>query len=74
MTRHRPGAVAALGFGLGFLLAGVALLLQELDLLAMRWTYVLPIILLIVGAVILLSGFVGAHRDRPTHQGQVPVP
>jgi len=32
------------------------------------------LVLLIVGAVILLSGFVGAHRDRPTHQGQVPVP
>lgn len=56
------GALAALAFGLGYLLAGGALLLQELDLLTLRWTYVLPLILLIVGVVLLGSGLLSAHR------------
>lgn len=74
MTRNRAGSVAALGFGLAFLLAGVALLLQELELLTLRWNYVLPLILLVVGAVVLLSGFVGAHRERRAHEEGVKTP
>jgi hypothetical protein len=31
----------ALGFGLGYILAGTALLLPELDLLTLRWSFVL---------------------------------
>jgi hypothetical protein len=67
-SRHRSSA-AALGYGLAFLLAGAALLLQELELLTLRWTYVLPLILLIVGAAVLLSGFVQARRDTRGRTG-----
>lgn len=56
------GSVATLALGLGYLLAGGALLLQELDLLTLRWTYVLPLILLTVGVVLLGSGLLSAHR------------
>ena len=74
MRRDDRGSAAALGYGLAFLLAGSALLLQELDLLTLSWTYVLPLILLIVGAVVLLSGFVQARRDsQRTGPGDVMV-
>lgn len=67
MRRDDRGSAAALGYGLAFLLAGSALLLQELDLLTLSWAYVLPLILVIVGAVVLLSGVVQAHRDANEH-------
>jgi hypothetical protein len=66
MNRHGTGAAAAAGFGVGFLLAGAALLLQELDLLTLRWSFVLPLIVIAAGAAVLLSGVVGAHRSRPS--------
>lgn len=62
MSRHDSGAVAAAGFGLGFLLLGCALLLQELDMLTLRWSFVLPLIVVTVGVVVLVSGLTGAHR------------
>lgn len=54
-----------LGAAVGFLLAGIALLLQELDLLILRWSMVLPAIVITIGVVTLLAGAVGAHRSRP---------
>lgn len=51
----RYRTLGALALGLGYLLAGGALLLQELDLI-LRWTYVLQLIPLTVGVVLLLSG------------------
>ena len=36
MSNKDTGAAAAAGFGVAFLLAGIALLLQELDLLTRR--------------------------------------
>lgn len=56
------GWLTALGFGLGYVLAGAALLLQELDLVTMRWSFVLPLIVLAVGLALLGSGLFGAHR------------
>jgi len=53
-----------LGAAIGFLLAGLALLLQELDLLFLRWSSVLPAIVITIGIVILSAGAVGAHRSR----------
>jgi hypothetical protein len=55
-----------LGAAVGFLLAGLALLLQELDLLVLRWSTVLPAIVITIGTVTLLAGAVGAHRSRRT--------
>ena len=71
MTRTGPGPVAALGFGVGFLLAAVALVLQELDLATLRWSVVLPLILMAVGLVVVLSAFLGAHRSA--HSGGRPT-
>jgi hypothetical protein len=53
-----------LGAGVGFLLAGTALLLQELGLLVVRWSAVLPAIVITVGVVTLFAGAAGAHRSR----------
>ena len=55
---------AAMGFGFGFMLAGVLLLLQDLALPTARWSFVLPLILVVVGALVLISGFTGIHRLR----------
>ena len=55
---------AAMGFGFGFMLAGVMLLLQDLALATARWSLVLPLILVVVGALVLISGFTGVHRLR----------
>ena len=52
---------------MAYLLAGTALLLQELDLLTLNWSYLLPLILITVGAAVLLSGLLGVHRAG--HQG-----
>lgn len=63
MNRQQGGVATTLGFGVGFLLAGMALLLQELDMFSLRWTFVLPVILATVGLVVLASGLIGAHRE-----------
>ena len=62
MSRAHGGAAAA-GFGFTFLLIGIALLLQELGLLTLRWSLLLPVIVLGVGLVVVVSGLVGAHRS-----------
>lgn len=66
MSRPDPGAPVALGFGLFFVLAGIALVLQELELLVLRWAYVLPAIVVAVGVALLMSGIAQAHR---AHRG-----
>jgi len=53
---------AGIGFGVGFILAGVLLLLQELALPITRWPFVLPLILSTVGVLVLISGFARIHR------------
>ena len=64
MSDQVQGAAVAAGFGAGFLLAGAVLLLQELGLLTMRWSLVLPLIVTIVGVVVVFSGIIGAHHAR----------
>lgn len=63
MSNKDTGGAAAAGFGVAFLLAGIALLLQELDLLALRWSFVLPLIVITAGLVVVFSGLIGAHRS-----------
>ena len=72
MNSQGTGAAAAAGFGVGFLLAGAALMLQELDLLTLRWSFVLPLIVITAGVAVVLSGVVGAHRSRPSAGASVP--
>lgn len=57
-------SAGTLGTGLGFVLAGVLLLLQELGMLTVGWDVALPAVLLAVGAVTALSGLAGAARAR----------
>jgi cytochrome c oxidase subunit IV len=63
-TGRGPVSAAAVGFGAAYLLAGTALLLQELGLLALRWSLVSPLLLLAVGLVVVVMGFTGAHGSR----------
>lgn len=64
MSKPDSGAATAAGFGAAFLLAGVALLLQELGILTLSWSVVLPLIVIVAGCAVVLSGLVGAHRAR----------
>lgn len=63
MDDRTGAALGAFALGLGYLLFGGALLLQEMDLLTLRWSYLLPLILLTVGAVVLAAGLLSAHRS-----------
>jgi ABC-type spermidine/putrescine transport system permease subunit II len=56
------GVATTIGFGIAFLLAGIALLLQELGMVSLRWSFVLPAIVAAVGLAVLLTGIFGAHR------------
>ena len=62
--QHAAYPGAAIGFGVGFMLAGVLLLLQDFGLPTTQWPLVLPLILVIVGLLVLISGFAGIHRLR----------
>ena len=63
-ARGQPAAYpgAAIGFGAGFILAAVLLLLEELALPDTRWPFVLPLILAAVGVLVLSSGIARIHR------------
>ena len=64
MSEQRQ-SFAALGFGVTFCLAAVALLLQELNVVQLSWSIVAPIIVLIIGVVVVSSGVMMARRpDR----------
>ena len=53
---------AALGFGATFCLAAMLLLLQELNVVQLRWSIVAPIVVLVIGVVIVSSGVIMARR------------
>ena len=46
----------ALVWGLFFIAAGIAFLLDRLDVWTLRARYVLPVLLIVLGAAILLGG------------------
>ncbi|PVZ06295.1 hypothetical protein [Actinomycetospora cinnamomea] len=56
---HHRTAVAVAA-GVGYLLAGVALLLQELEVVALSWAVVLPLLLVAAGTALLLTA--GVNR------------
>jgi hypothetical protein len=62
-TRPAHGA-AVLGAGLAAVLAGVALLMQALDVLPIGWDLVLPLLLVAVGAATATAGVAGAFRGH----------
>jgi hypothetical protein len=59
-------SLSALGLGLAYTLAGIALLLQALGAVHVRWTLVAPGILLVCGTVVLLSGILGSRTEHPS--------
>jgi hypothetical protein len=73
-ARGQPAAfpAAAVGFGVGFILAGVLLLLQELGLPNAGWPFVLPLILATVGVLVLMAGVTGIrHLRHPAVDRQI---
>jgi len=50
------GNRAAVVWGLFFIVAGIAFLLDRLDVWTLRARYVLPLLLIVLGAAILLGG------------------
>jgi cytochrome c oxidase subunit IV len=50
------GNRAAVVWGLFFIVAGIAFLLDRLDVWTLRARYVLPVLLIVLGAAILLRG------------------
>lgn len=63
MTEQR-GAFAAVGFGVTFCLAGLVLLLQELEVVQLRWSIVAPILVLIIGIVVVSSGVIMSRKPE----------
>jgi cytochrome c oxidase subunit IV len=54
----------AVVWGIFFVLAGIAFLLDRLDVWDLRGRYLIPMLLIAVGAAVLLGG-----RRRPTRDG-----
>lgn len=50
------GNRTAVAWGIFFIVAGVAFLLDRLDVWTLRARYVLPLLLIVLGAAILLGG------------------
>ncbi len=63
MTGPEHPAITA-GAGPAVILAGLALLAQELGLVVPDWSLVLPLLLVAVGVVTAVGGALGAHRDH----------
>ena len=61
---HHGHPALTLAGGLAFVLVGSALLLQELGLLAVSWSVVVPAVLIVVGLATAGAGVAAAHRDR----------
>jgi hypothetical protein len=63
MSRRRPdtGGIAA---GIVFTIIGVVFLLQELDVLTARLNYVLPLVLIGIGASMLVSWLAHVSDER----------
>jgi len=59
------GNRTAVVWGILFIVAGIAFLLDRLDVWTLRARYVLPLLLIVLGAAILLGGrgWVGGGRD-----------
>jgi hypothetical protein len=60
--------------GAAYVVAGIALLLHQLGLVTLRWTMLLPSLLVVVGAGLLVAGAVGARADHPAGPGRGATP
>jgi len=50
-------------WGLIFIVLGVLFLLDQLDVIDLRAAYILPVVLIVIGAAVLLSG-AASRRSR----------
>jgi hypothetical protein len=54
----------SLTFGVIFITLGVLVVLHELDVLTLRWAYILPIMLILAGIAVIISTQVNAYLRR----------
>ena len=64
MTTTRKLDRSALVWGAVFTMVGVAFLLQEAGVWQVRAEVLLPVLLIVAGVVLVLSGLVRQERDR----------
>jgi len=62
-VNDRPYHRGSVIWGLIFIVLGVLFLLDQLDVLELRAAYILPVVLIVIGATFLISG--AASRRRP---------
>jgi drug/metabolite transporter (DMT)-like permease len=55
---HRGSVI----WGLIFIVLGVLFLLDQLDVIDLRAAYIFPVVLIVIGAVFLVSGAVSRRR------------
>jgi hypothetical protein len=55
---------ASLTFGVIFITIGILVVLNELDVLTLRWAYILPITLILAGLAVIISTQVNAYMRR----------
>lgn len=61
----KPDVTGSITFGIVFILIGSLVLMNEFDILALSWTYVLPIVLIAAGIAVIVSSQVSS-RQRET--------
>jgi hypothetical protein len=60
VTGDRTSTAVTVAAGVGYVLAGVALLLQELGVVALSWAVVLPLLLVATGTALLATAVSGS--------------
>lgn len=64
MSSERVPDPVAAAAGIGFLLAGIILLLQELGVVAVSWSVVVPLLLVVAGAALVATAGRGRTDTR----------
>jgi hypothetical protein len=59
-TFHRGSVI----WGLIFIVLGVLFLLDQLDVIDLRAAYILPVVLIVIGATFLVSGAASRRRSE----------
>jgi len=59
-TYHRGSVI----WGLIFVVLGVLFLLDQLEVIDLRAAYILPVVLIVIGAVFLVSGAATRRRSQ----------
>ena len=59
-------SVGAVGIGIFFVVAGIAFLLDQLDVWTIHATYLLPALLIGLGVAMLLGGMRSSGTGQPT--------